>query len=162
MAKGVRASGSTIRAIAKGPLIGIKELHRSTTKAPPGKPVKAEKPSVAAQTKEVARIYREAAEIVGVVATVEALEAVTVGVVVGIQSPIEAVVIARLVEVSEGEVKRGRRAAEGAPAAEVPEVVLAAAAAEEAAVVVAAEEAVAVAAEAEGAEGKDCLEMTNI
>ncbi len=101
---------------------------------------------MAAQTKEVARIYREAAEIVGVVATVEALEAVTAEGVAGILFPIAAVVIALLVGVNEEEVKRGKRVAVAVQAAEVREEDLAVA---EAAVVAAVAEAAVVAAEEE-------------
>jgi|MudIll2142460700_1097286.scaffolds.fasta_scaffold383821_2 hypothetical protein len=106
-----------IRVTAKVSLTGIKGRRRSSTKPPPGKPVKHVILSVAVRIRADKTFLEEAAIV----------EASTAGAVAGNPSRSEADVIALLVEVS-GEVKRGNRAAgviqaAGAcPQAVVPEV----------------------------------------
>ena len=58
----VKASGSMIRATGKAFLTGIRGLHRSLTRPPPGKPLKHVILSVAAVIRE-GRIYHEGVEI---------------------------------------------------------------------------------------------------
>ena len=95
-----KASGSMIRATAKASLTGISRLVRSSTRPPPGKPLKLVNLFVAVRSR-ADRIYHEAGEIV---------EALTAAVGVGNQAPpSEADVIALLVEVSEA-VKQGNKA----------------------------------------------------
>jgi hypothetical protein len=98
-----------IRATARAYLTAIRELLRSLTRPPPGKPLKVVILFVAVVIRE-GRIYHEA---VGIV------EALTAGAVAGSQPPPSEVdVIALLVEVSEA-VKRGSRAAGVVQAVEV-------------------------------------------
>jgi hypothetical protein len=109
-----KASGSMMRAIAKGSLTGINRLDKNSTRPPPGKPVKPVILFVAAVIRAV-RIYHEAAEIV---------EALTAGAVAGNPPPSGVGVTALLVEVS-GAVKRGNRAAGVVQAGGVPEAAVA-------------------------------------